>query len=190
MNHTDILNHLIKKYNYESYLEIGVQAGHNFKAVKASRKIGVDPDPHSVALYKITSDKFFMNNTRKYDLIFVDGLHHAGQVYLDILNALKCLETGGTILVHDLKPSSEDMQRVPRITREWTGDGWKAWCSLRSQKIAEKLTMYVIDSDYGCGVIQAGKGEKIKEEHLEYADFAKDKKHYLNLITVPEFLNL
>ena len=41
-NSADIMNYLINSYNYKSYLEIGIQNGYTFTAVKCEYKIGVD----------------------------------------------------------------------------------------------------------------------------------------------------
>ena len=41
----EIINHLIETYNYNSYLEIGVQRGKNLRKVICDKKVGVDPYP-------------------------------------------------------------------------------------------------------------------------------------------------
>ena len=95
----DIINAFIKKYNYVNYLEIGVRKGENLREVIAEHKDGVDPGVESTLTpetnYPITSDKFFElihNHDIKYDIIFVDGLHHAAQVHKDIINSLNHLK--------------------------------------------------------------------------------------------------
>ena len=87
-------------------------------------KIGVDPV--SGGNYRGKSDDFFSNNKKKFDLIFIDGLHEYQQVRKDILNSIKCLKEGGFILVHDCLPRSISAQAVPRFRNIWTGDVWKA----------------------------------------------------------------
>ena len=63
MNRTEILNFLVEKNGYTSYLEIGVQAGKNFADVKVAFKVGVDPDStSSKATHHLTSDDFFKKN--------------------------------------------------------------------------------------------------------------------------------
>lgn len=44
----DIINHLIKKNNYKSYLEIGYYKGWSFDRVECERKIAVDPNPSKI----------------------------------------------------------------------------------------------------------------------------------------------
>lgn len=110
MTRTQIINNFIEKYNYKNYLEIGVQAGVNFRKVKCKRKVGVDPDKKSAATIKKTSDDFFKDNQEKFDIIFIDGLHLQEQVIRDCINALKFLNEGGTIIWHDCLPTTEKMQ--------------------------------------------------------------------------------
>jgi len=51
--------------------------------------------------YKSTSDSFFNNNKKFFDIIYIDGLHKYYQVKKDLKNALKCLEDGGIIICDD-----------------------------------------------------------------------------------------
>jgi hypothetical protein len=187
---TAILNTLVEKYNYQSYLEIGQGTRtNNFDWINCKIKIGVDPDRSLNAAYQITSDEFFAVNNDSYDLIFIDGLHHADQVMRDIINSLNVLTENGTILVHDCNPADKKMQMVPRIAEAgWTGDVWKAWAELRATR--DDLIMYVIDADYGCGVIRRGKQELIDlPEILTYEFFNENRERILNLIDVNSFLN-
>src|SRR3990167_1303612 len=180
MNRIDIIQSYINKYGYKNYLEIGIQNGHCFRAIQCENKIGVDPDPSSAATIHKTSDEFFaeMEKTKEwgyYDIIFIDGLHHADQVVKDIANAWMHLEDGGTIIMHDCKPTTEFMQRIPLTTQvEWTGDTWKAYVKFRQGR--EDMEMFVIDTDWGVGVIRAGKQEKLvipEGVDLTYQNFEK-----------------
>ena len=51
--------------------------------------------------FKMTSDEFFLNNSRKYDLIFVDGDHSSNQVKIDINNSWEVLNKGGYLILDD-----------------------------------------------------------------------------------------
>lgn len=191
MTRTEIINLIIHKNNYSSYLEIGVQNGFNFHAVKCKYKIGVDPDPKSKATIFLTSDDFFENNSVLFDVAFIDGLHHAEQVEKDILNALKFLSPKGTIICHDMNPASEAMQAVPRTEKVWTGNCWKAFVKLRTER--NDLKMFVVDSDFGVGIIkrQSSKGRiklKVAPEEITYANFSINKNNWLNLTSVSNFL--
>lgn len=187
MNRIEIIQKYIYKYKYASYLEIGVQAGHCFRAIHCNYKVGVDPDNTSAATIHKTSDEFFANNKEKFDIIFIDGLHHADQVYKDIMNSLDVVNDGGIILMHDCKPTTEFMQQIPLTTQvEWTGDTWKAYVKVRTER--EDLEMFVIDTDWGVGVIKKGKQEKLKVTvPLTYDNFVIHKNEWLNLKSVDEF---
>ena len=90
----------------------------------------------------MTSDDFFKDNKEKFDTIFIDGLHIDEQVQKDIENSLNALNEGGTIVMHDCKPLSEEAQIFPRIQIAWNGDVWKAW--LKTMIKHDDLSMYVV----------------------------------------------
>ena len=50
---------------------------------------------------KISSNDFFNKNTKKYDLIFLDGDHSFDQVFLDANNAWQCLNVNGYLIFDD-----------------------------------------------------------------------------------------
>lgn len=186
---TTILNTLVEKFNYQSYLEIGQGPRHgNFYWINCSIKIGVDPDKRFNATYQMTSDKFFALNKHSFDLIFVDGLHRAYQVERDILNSLEVLNKDGTIVVHDCNPRTEAIQIVPRQKPGgWSGDVWKAWVKLRATR--SDLKMYVIDVNTGCGIIRKGKQETINiPGELTYMVLDENRKEFLNLVDINYFL--
>jgi predicted O-methyltransferase YrrM len=115
MDRTNIINHLIKKKDNPKYLEIGVEQGLNFNQIKCLEKTGVDPDPNSFsATNNQTSDEFFETNDKTFDIIFIDGLHHADQLKKDIINSLKVLNDKRTIICHDVNPPSELIQKRHR----------------------------------------------------------------------------
>lgn len=180
MKRYDLINELIIKNNYLSYLEIGVHHGTCFNKVHCKEKIGVDPAGGTT--YKMTSNQFFDQNDKLFDIIFIDGLHLSEQVYKDILNSLKFLKENGTIVVHDLNPPNEMAQKREKIQNCWAGDCWKAWVRLREER--DDLEMKVFDMDVtGCGVINRGKQKKlIRQEPLEYRYLEENRKQWLNLI--------
>jgi hypothetical protein len=116
------LNQLIPK-GKRTYLEIGVSEGFTLEKVKASEIFGVDPNPQfhtlflpkNVHFFKVTSDEFFQNidKNQKFDLIFLDGLHHADFLFRDFLNALKHLAIGGWILIDDVIPCDSASSLIP-----------------------------------------------------------------------------
>ena len=188
MTRTEIIQSLINKIGAKKYLEIGMGPGTNFKAIVCDHKICVDPTPTVPVTFSLTSDAFFEQNKDKYDVIFIDGLHWSEQVYKDINNSLDVLNDNGYIICHDMNPHSEFIQRYPqpKLESEWTGDCWKAWVQLRTER--SDLNMFVIDTDYGCGVITRGKQDTIKiTDDLTWDLLNSNRGQLLNLITVDQF---
>lgn len=182
----EIINKLIEKINAKKYLEIGVYHRWNFDAIICDYKIGVDPDTNIQCDYHMTSDQFFSQNTEIFDIIFIDGLHYSDYVERDINNSLKFLSNNGYIICHDMNPWNELVQLVPQQSASWTGDCWKAWVKIRSTN--PNLSMFVIDTDCGCGVIREGAQELLNINcELTFENFEKYKKEWLNLISVTEF---
>lgn len=164
MKRWDIINIAVKNKGYKDYLEIGLDSGRCRDRVLAPNKTTVDPSNSCVTpTHKMTSDDFFKQNKEKFDVIFIDGLHEAEQVYRDIKNSLSCLRDGGTIFCHDMMPTSKDIQAVPRVSAIWTGDCWKAWAKLRGTE--PELYMAIVQADWGVGVIR--KGEQVTEKELD-----------------------
>ena len=190
----DIINYLIEKYKLTNYLEIGVFKGENIREIKASHKDGVDPGAEGYtppeANYPMTSDAFFDlikgHEDIKYDIIFIDGLHHADQVEKDIKNALNHIIEGGFILLHDCNPVSYDAQLIPRQTIAWNGDVWKAFVDFKSNN--PTYSCCVVDTDFGVGVIHnIGKNYKMENKIKSWDVFNQNRKELLNLTTWDEF---
>lgn len=184
---TILLNTLVEKFNYISYLEIGQgKAENNFYNINCKIKIGVDPDPVCKAAYCLTSDEFFKLNRSTFDLIFIDGLHHNEQVYRDIINSLNCLNINGTIVVHDCNPRNEAMQIVPQKQGFWTGDVWRAWVKLRSERT--DIEMFVVNTS-NCGVIRVGEQVPITiPDSLTYKYFSGNREYLLNTKSINDFI--
>lgn len=182
-----IINSLVKKFHYKNYLEIGVQQGASFNAVQCANKTGVDPDPKAGATYVMTSDEFFKKEkSQMFDIVFIDGSHRSDQALMDIFNSLNRLNPGGAIVMHDCLPENEDMQKIPRITKKWTGNVWKAFVRFRT--INPSLA-FTVDTDHGCGVIiPSMKGDMLEDrEDLSWNNFVQNKKRWMNIKTSAEF---
>ena len=194
-NRTAIINHLINLYNYKSYLEIGVRDLRNFKKIKCKKKIGIDPSPRKKEgdIYIQTSDEFFLklNKNIKFDIIFIDGLHLENQVDKDIINSLKHLTNNGKIIMHDCNPPTKFHQRenfeVDGKFPEWNGTTWRSFVKARMKN--NNINMFVIDCDWGVGIIEKGQQKLIElEENFTYEYLEKNRANALNLMSVNDFL--
>ena len=72
-NRQFIVQDIIKRKNYKSYLEIGCFDDELFNFVNCEKKIGVDPVVGGNI--RKTSDDYFKDCNEKFDCIFIDGLH-------------------------------------------------------------------------------------------------------------------
>ena len=187
MKRWDIINELIKNNNYQTYLEIGAGDNDNFDKIIIKTKVGVDPKGVSDNIIKKTSDDFFNQNSQHFDIIFIDGLHIYDQAKKDLLNSLNFLSHDGSIVMHDCNPTTFEMQRTDiTVNGEWTGDVWKVIVEMK--KTRTDLSICVVDTDYGCGIIKFGKQELIElDESIDYFQFEKNKNYLLNLIDTDKF---
>jgi len=185
-----LLQALAARDSRGSYLEIGCNRNKVFKEIPIKDKVGVDPNRGGT--HRMTSDEFFAGNERKFDLVFIDGLHHADQVLRDIDNTLKVLTDKGVVVLHDCNPATEEAQIVPPARRgvPWNGDVWKAIVVLRSRP---DMDIAVADFDYGCGVLLSRANTRPLEtvraiEDLSYADLEANRQDWLRLMTGEQVL--
>jgi hypothetical protein len=196
----ELMNYLIQKHDIKNYLEIGVNDGLCIRQITAEHKDGVDPYPGSEVggaivpeiNYPISSDEFFdllKGHDIKYDMIFIDGLHHTDQVDKDIQNSLNHIVDNGFIILHDCNPLEYHMQLVPRQTGLWNGDVWKSIVKLRCTN--PSVEVCVVDADWGVGVVRKGTQQRYDEapltQCLTWEYFDKHRYDLINLITVQEF---
>lgn len=207
MNRTEIINLYAKIIDAKSYLEIGVRlADDNFNHIKIPKKVGVDSGAEGIfeGTHYMTSDEYFLQNTDTFDIIFIDGLHEKEQVSRDIENSLFVLNNKGVIVCHDMNPKIKEHQlpiqdsyRIKYVEEQkelgnvdyglWTGDCWKSFALLRSTRA--DLDMFVIDTDFGVGIIKKGFQKTISiPQDLEYEHLESNRSILLNLKSVDEFL--
>jgi hypothetical protein len=204
---------IIDRTGAQNYLEIGVAGGYVFFRVKAKRKVAVDPcfrlSPKlrvrylfrslNARYFEMSSDTFFaeVKLPFQFDVVFIDGLHAYQQVIRDVEHSLSCLNDRGIIILHDCNPTSAAAAHpagsyeeacalnLPGFTGEWCGDVWKAVCHLRSRR--EDLQVFVLDCDYGLGIVTRGKPQSILQmsenriRELSYSDLAANRAEFLNL---------
>ena len=187
---------------FQKYLEIGTNDDANFQYMSSEifpYAVGVDPQRGGT--HRMTSDMYFETHTKEtFDVIFIDGLHEAHQVYRDVLNALRVLRPNGMILLHDCNPNTEFKASsfFPGKDILWNGDVWKALVALRI--VRNDLDIVTIDTDHGVGVIRRGAPTAHLPDHwketlgdypihrLNYPDHLEPHRdELLNLMTIREF---
>lgn len=187
MNRISIINQLIQKNNYKSYLEIGVRFKRDcFDQILCDSKTSVDPSSVDLYDFNMQSNNFFQINTSKFDIIFIDGLHTAEQCYSDIINSLSTLNDTGTIVVHDTNPPTElhaleNQYKDIVAGNNWNGSVWKSIFKLR--KTRNDLIIETYDVDWGVTLIRRGHSDllSIDNEFYSYSIFNKYKKEILNI---------
>jgi len=177
----DIIQRLIDHHGYKSYLEIGIHVGNTWRRIKCDRKVGVDPELRLVdnGLLEMTSDDYFkgLDVDRRqpdlevpgFDIIFIDGLHLADQVYRDFVNAVRYLNPGGCIVFHDANPPTlahaGEEPEVFKTAKD--GSEYYVWCGTVWKFIAQlgkKITQiqglprycpdwFTVDTDWGVSVL-------------------------------------
>jgi hypothetical protein len=175
----DVINALIKKHNYKSFLEIGYLDGDTHNKVECEYKDSVDINPKSGAKYIMSSDDFFKQCVRKYDIIFIDGCHECEQVMNDVCNSFRCLNEFGSIVLHDCNPPNEKWQK-------WCGTVWKALSALRHTDF--RNSFYTVDVDCGVGVYEDLSGVLPLPKVTTYEEFSQHRQEILNLISVERFI--
>jgi len=143
----EIINQIIKARKYKTYLEIGTDKGDTFSKVNIQNKVCCDPvdnvkkEYNFKINYLMTSDEMFdqFDRNKKFDLIFLDGMHEERYLDRDIINALRHLNKGGLILCHDTIPTNvlyaRKYQLGNLIQGGWTGNVYKSILKLQQQNI-------------------------------------------------------
>ena len=165
------------------YLEIGCDDNFVFNSIilPDENKIGVDP--RQGGNHRMTSDEFFSQNKKNFDVIFIDGLHHYEQCQKDVINSLKFLNLNGYIFIHDLLPLNWKMELVPRIQGHWNGDVWKVGYEL---SLLKNLEFKIANIDSGIGYLKKTSDIKyIKLPELLNKRF----KDYLNIYNELPLIN-
>ena len=108
-------------------LEVGVEYGLTFHALRAPYRVAVDPQfrfdvptprvTQQIEYHEVPSDEYFGKRhfgARKFDVIYLDGLHTFEQILRDTLNAVECLADDGVIIIDDVLPTTYSSS-LPRV---------------------------------------------------------------------------
>ena len=195
---SDIINsNLISEE--DCYLEIGIENGHTFRAIKSLNKIGVDPSPkyQSDNIIIKTSDDFFADNKQRFDSIFIDGMHQSDYVLRDFNNAIDILNLGGIIYLDDIFPVNEREQlKIPikhyydkgilKYGEPWTGDVWKIlYYLIQVYKNDIQWKLHLSPSYRGVIELRFDRTVKIPESAIniiESYDYVKDFDDYYSIL--------
>jgi hypothetical protein len=191
----DLINYLIKKNNFKSYLEIGIRNGKNYQSIKCTSKTGIEPFPiyWDSSMVKVKSDKFFGDTDKKWDIILVDGDHAYDQAFRDIQNSYKHLNDGGVIIVHDALSRINDN---PKSGAYYLGI-WKITSELNLglKKIdgCEQFRIQTLNMDRGCVILDkfndhAQKFPPWGEKVITWRDYVANRGTFLRLTSVERFL--
>jgi hypothetical protein len=181
----DIINYYMQRQHRKDYLEIGCAYNDTFNKIKATTKVGVDPN--SGGTLRMTSDEFFKVNLINFDIIFIDGLHEHEQVVRDFNNARKFLRKGGYIFLHDLLPPGPEYAIFPATEKDPTprcGTTWRVIFDI----LKLNKEFYIINRETGIGVWRDRPQEhKQYSRDITYEQFEEIKKD-LRIIGTSEAL--
>jgi predicted O-methyltransferase YrrM len=179
----EVLQHLVTSKNYKTYLEIGCDKNQVFDKIIVDIKEGVDPNRGGTV--RKTSDDFFADDNRKWDLIFIDGLHAYEQVARDVENAIARLNDNGTIVIHDMLPVRESQATLVPTEKYWLGDVWRLAFDLIERS---DIKFNIFKFDFGCGIItKDSQVPVVVADKNESWDFYKNNYNKLPLISFNEY---
>ena len=119
-------------------------------------------------------------------------MHEYKQIKRDILNSIKFLKQGGTILCHDSLPEEYSEQTVPYSLGIWVGDVWKAIVEFRTLK---DLDVCVCTIDHGVSVIKTRSNnnllnlKKLNYKNLNYKFYYKNYSQIMNTKSFEKCIN-
>lgn len=211
------IKHIIKKYNFKSYLEIGLS--HNplspYRLIDGNEvtKCSIDIDKSTNADYCMKSIDFFneiRNNKEhkyhgfKWDVIFIDGDHRSDVVYKDILDSYEFLNENGIIFLHDILPEfyyrSLEMPLSFTYNQQKLGvglalnDAWKVVpYILKNHSGMNICSLVEKEQDFICGLGVITKTQdrnlmnKEENQFYRYDIHRNNLRKFSNLINVEDF---
>lgn len=158
--HSFILRSILNKNKDCNYLEIGVSDNDVFNTIPLSIENKTGVDPLKGGTHRMTSDEFFKNNKKRFDVIFIDGLHTFEQCKKDFLNCLKYIKKDGIIIFHDMLPRNSFEEAVPRKSLIWNGDVWKLAVEIAS---STQNNFRIANIDRGVGIFKFKDNFELKD---------------------------
>lgn len=190
ISRADVQNALLALYPEPSYLEIGVAKGATFDAVRAIRKVAVDPrfrfdpgearDEDPAATYhEVPSDVYFgeiIEPTEQFDVIYLDGLHTSEQTLRDFANATRYATPTGVIIIDDVFPLSyaaamRDQVRARAVRqatnsrRGWMGDVYRLVFFVET--FCQQLSFATVEENHGQLVVWPQRRRSVPDRTIE-----------------------
>lgn len=185
-----VVQSFLNLFNNPRYLEVGVWKGKTFGPITAFTKVAVDPTfPDGVKerlraqpnaeIHEITSDQFFAQAPvdRKFDVIYLDGLHTFEQTLRDLINAVSFIAQPGIIIVDDVYPDTyhgslanvRHSHLVKRATesesKNWMGDVYKL--TLFIDTFFQQYSYRMVSDNHGQLVIWPKRRPSVTERSVE-----------------------
>lgn len=206
VNKGDIINRLIDRFNFKSFLEYNKFDGKNFyeNILCEEKEIAYQPeesylDGHNLKRLLAAAEGADIDRilpldrlltrfkNRKFDIIFFDPIHIRPEVDLCLQKLPQLLNPGGILVVHDCNPEYIELTSVKRRPGAWTGETFKAFALFRHFNREQTIT---VSEDFGVGLIW-NKDLNLDyqvEWDIDYKDFSQDKVEYIGLIDFRTFL--
>jgi len=181
MTRTEIINKEIETLKPKSYLEIGFGNGENFEGINCENKEVVDPiAPYNSPggkVHRMISDAFFDKYNGHVDLIFIDGDHSYKQSKKDLEAALKHINKGGMVVMHDTCPKDEEY-----ATMTWCGEVYKTIADIANSR--KHLNWKTVNDDHGVTFFwKIDKANKPLDIPIgDWADWNKNKKKIMKFV--------
>lgn len=182
MNHKhELINHVIAKNNYKTYLELGIGAAkETWNQIQNVTKTGVDFSVHGPNIHTTTTDAFFKYNTAKYDVIYIDADHEESSVMRDFENSLRFIEENGIIFMHDVGPENFENTALTA-----SGTAYLAWIKIRSEKYYARA--FEFPNGDVIGMVFVNKiGIPLKNVEYSWDFYNQNKKDVLNFMILDE----
>jgi hypothetical protein len=206
----DLINWFAKEYNFSSYLEISTPTtGHYFDKVDPTYIKTKECINYFVkeidSLYKTSGNTEMLDHNfsilpfenhlnriksknQKFDVIFIDSFHTVDYTIRDLETALTLVSDRGIIIMHDCFPDKESLIG-PWHLGNWCGQTYEGY--IRFLLTHNNLENFVMDIDYGCGIIRPFYKSEIKNDFVidlnklnDWNYFWSNHKVLLNLISI------
>jgi hypothetical protein len=149
MHHSDFISILASIYKPNVYVELGLYEGETINkvmpfvkriyGVELKRKPQLDllqQNYPNLYIHYTYTDTFFENFNEGIDMIFIDADHCFDSALKDFENALKLLNPGGIIILHDTDPSEDWL-----IDPGYCGDSYRIVSLLEKRDDINILTL-------------------------------------------------